>query len=546
MSDQFPGLIKLIHDRFTARPEKVAYTFLEESGTSRTLTYGTLHRKASAIANYLMSGERDEQPRALLVYSPGFDFITALFACFLSNTIAIPIAIPKPKTTDLFRHFMSHARPHFILTSADLAPRMEKLMTTAEIQACPLISTDTLEAMPAGIAPHFRGGETAIIQYTSGTTTNPKGVLVNFDQIALNLGAIKQHFHLAPSSVCFSWLPHYHDMGLIDGLLTPMFNDCTGLVCSPLNVVANPLRWMEIITTHKVTHTGGPNFFFDLCTARIAAPALESIDLRSLSHVYVSAEPVRKKTLENFATHFGKVGFSLNMFTPGYGLAEATLMVTCKPIHSALHFLTFEGKTHVGLGYPVPGIDIRISHPETQQDVEEGKPGEICLNGPTITRGYYQNQSQTSKSFTTLLKGNVASPYFKTGDIGILKEGELYVIGRLKDTLIVRGLKYQPEDLEYVITNSHASLAAMFGAVFTTDEESGEKLIVLQEIKKESTAPAAEIKHAIKKSVFESFGLTVFDIILLPFGKIARTTSGKIKRSDNRLRYLKGEFSEFA
>lgn len=419
-------------------------------------------------------------------------------------------------------------------------------MGAENLEKCILLATDKVEPSVSDENRDCAQDSTAIIQYTSGTTTKPKGVIISFENILLNLKAIQQHFHLSQQSICFSWLPHYHDMGLIDGLLTPFFNNCIGILCSPVHVVADPKRWMEIITQFKVTHTGGPNFFFDLCTNRINISIEDKMDLRSLSHVYVSAEPVRKETLKKFTRTFSRFGFTENLFTPGYGLAEATLMVTCKNIRTNLNYYTFDGNTQVALGCPIPGIDIRIVNPETSEEVAEGTTGEICLCGPTISTGYYKAPEATRQSRINLLKDNLLKPYLKTGDVGALKHGELFVMGRLTDTLIINGLKYQPEDLEYVIARAHPSIASMTCAAFCVEKENTTRLIVVQEIKKSNIESAEEVKASIKNSIFEAFGLPVFVVILLAEGRILKTTSGKVMRNKNRIMYLQNEFIELA
>ncbi len=539
-----PELIRLFLQRVKINPDKAAFHFLQDSGKTIELTYQNLYEKSGAVARILEQRKNDSATRALLIYSPGVDFIIALFACFLSSITAIPIAIPRPRTKELFLHFLNHANPHFILTSANHETRIKKLIPD-DIASNQFIITDTIPQTDEDYMPQNTANEIALIQYTSGTTTQPKGVMITFDGLAHNLRAIQQHFQLHEKSVCFSWLPHYHDMGLIDGILTPLFNDCRSILCSPSYIISNPTRWLKVINLYQVTHTGGPNFFFDLCSKRISPTIAKEFDLKSLTHVYVSAEPVRKKTLEKFAALFSASSFQLNLFTPGYGLAEATLMVTCKTPNSSLHFYVEKGQEYVGLGKPIPGMVIKILDPTTQQEISEGEVGEICLCGPSVAPGYYADKEKTSQAFVSLPTKGEIHRFLRTGDLGIMEKGELFVVGRITDTLLIRGLKYAPEDLEYIITQSHLALSASTSTVFTINQDDEEKIVVLQELKKIHDRHDLEsIRNSIKDSIYQALGLTVFDIILLPEGSILKTTSGKIKRSDTRIKYMQGKFSE--
>lgn len=547
VSEHLPELLRLFLYRVSVHPSKTAYLFIEDHGNTQELSYEELYLRASAIAQKLIKDKIEGPKRALLIYSPGFDFIISLFACFLSNTTAIPIAIPRPRTKTLFQHFLSHACPHYILTTASLEQRVKKLMEPNPASVSIFLTTDAKEKAKEGFIPPVSINKNALIQYTSGTTTKPKGVIITFENLAHNLQAIKDHFQLNEKSVCFSWLPHFHDMGLIDGILTPIFNDCIGILCSPLNVISNPLNWLQAISQYRVTHTGGPNFFFDLCTIKVTKLAIKGIDLRSLSHLYVSAEPVRKQTLKKFASTFQSCGFHENLFTPGYGLAEATLMVTCKPINSPLHYWKEnnqdQSEEYVGLGKPIAEVCIKIIDTETLEEQSDNKPGEVCLRGPSLSTGYYNDPEATTNAFVYLPENGKMITYFRTGDIGILAKDELFVIGRLKDVLLIRGLKYPPEDLEYVVSGSHPAIQAMSSVVFSIEHDNEQKIIVLQEREKmDDRSLYLEIRNCIADSIYQSFGLSVFDIILLPKGRILKTTSGKMMRSDNCTKYLKGEF----
>lgn len=541
------NLLKMFIEQLSSNPEREAYQFLSDPSSPQILTYGELIGKSEQIA--LELGLTETPKRALLIFNPGFDFIESLFGCFMSNTSAIPVAIPKPRTSELFAHFIHHAQPHFLLTTSDLSVRIRKELPD-NTRDLTLIEVDKLIERQGDFTLPEIVNDIALIQYTSGSTSHPKGVTIGFDNLHHNLKAIKDHFELTESSVCFSWLPHYHDMGLVDGLLTPLYNKCKGIITSPLTVVSNPLNWLKAIEHYKVTHTGGPNFILDLCVSKISKSEAESLDLRSLSHVYVSAEPVRKDTLENFANHFKEAGFTSNLFTPGYGLAEATLMVTCKALKKPITYLSgkgdAKGNIYTGLGMTIPGIALKIIDPVTQEEQGEDVSGEIILHGPTITKGYYNNPESTQHGFVKIEEKGQSCSYLRTGDIGFLHDGELFITGRIKDTLIIRGVQYQAEDLEYALSNCHPDISPSGTVAFGIELENEEKVVVLIELKRTARGKDAgeTIKNKVRSTLFSFFGLSIHEVILVHPGHIPKTTSGKVKRSTCRDHYLNGLFNE--
>lgn len=544
---QMPLLLERLLGYLSLYPNKIAYEFLMDEKKSRTISNKQLLDGAKTIAHQLNNS--NSAGRALLIFNPGFEFIQALFGCFLSNTSAIPIAIPKPKSIDLFKHFLAHANPDYILTTANLAERINHLET--EVQRLPtIIEVDTISTDKVSHPLPSISNDIAIIQYTSGSTANPKGVTVSFDNLYHNLVAIKNHFGLTETSVCFSWLPHYHDMGLVDGLLSPLFNQCKGIICSPLTVVANPLNWLQFIDRFKVTHTGGPNFIFELCVDKIPNESLAALNLQSLSHFYVSAEPVRKTTLEKFSYFFKNTGFKISQFTPGYGLAEATLMVTCKKRNEPLTFHTIEengfAKHYVGLGKTIPGITLKIINPATLKVLPENQQGEIVLSGSTITKGYYNDDESSQAAMMQIDEKGKSNTYLRTGDLGLLVNDELFITGRIKDTIIIRAIQYRAEDIEYVAGNCHPSLFKPGSAAFSVEVDEVEKLVVIQEIKRAywENCNQSEVSIKIREAVFNSFGLTIHDLILAPQGSIPKTTSGKIKRKDSKRQYEQIHFQK--
>ncbi|MCB0487994.1 MAG: fatty acyl-AMP ligase [Cyclobacteriaceae bacterium] len=516
-------------------PDQVVYSLVGDDHSTSKLTARELLQGVQSTASTL-SGSK----RALLIFDTGFEFVYGLLGCFLSRVVAIPIAIPKPKTQELFKHFLVHAQPDAIITSPSLRPRIDQLIPSDIRDTIKLLEVKNGDGLTEGLELPD-GDDIALIQYTSGSTSQPKGVTISFSNLEHNLQAIKTHFGLNKESVCFSWLPHYHDMGLIDGLLSPLYNQCKGVIASPRTVVANPIVWLKAIENFRITHTGGPNFILDLCVDKVNKADAEKLDLSSLTHIYVSAEPVRKNTLDRFANHFKSTGFKSNHFTPGYGLAEATLMVTCKSRNAKLNYLSPDNTlaTYVGLGLPIPGIDIQIIDPDSGQLLKEGQQGEIILHGPTITKGYFNDPEKTTEVNFTIDIDDESRTYLRTGDIGLLSGGELFVTGRLKDTIIIRGAQYFAEDLEYVTSLSSDIFLRSACAAFSIEYDQIEKIVIMQEVKKSADRFSSdETAERIRGNIFDHFGLSVHDILFMAQGSIPKTTSGKIRRGECKKLYL--------
>lgn len=536
-------LIERIFSHLSANPSHTAYQYISNTKV-HLFTNGQVLQKSIAVANSLQIVEKKFPKKALLVFNPGLDFISSLLGCMLANVIATPIPIPKPRTRELFQYFLHHLQPDFLFTNSELAPRVHHLLSTDEELGFNIIQVDQLASEKVVLENPAGQQDIALIQYTSGTTHHPKGVVITYDNLLANLIAIQQHFGLSNSSTTFSWLPHYHDMGLVDGLLTPLFNQCTGILTSPYQVVSSPISWLKAIEKYQVTHTGCPNFILDLCVDKIPKNVASQLNLQSLSHLYVSAEPVRKKTLERFASHFRKAGFKPTMFTPGYGLAEATLMVTCKnPGEDLKIFFTQHGE-YVSLGNPIPKLELKIIDSVSAKILPEGEIGEVIISGPTIMKGYYQDAKKNQQVFLEL-DGIENKTYLRTGDLGFMQKGELAITGRIKDTLIVYGTQYHAEDLEYVVADTCIDFMKSGCAVFSIEFDGTEQPVVIQEVKRNAVhAPGITAKKGlIQDALFNYFGLKAYDILMVRQGSIPKTTSGKIRRVECKNLYLRGQFN---
>ena len=527
-------IISLLQDRAKQLPHVVQFTFLINDEQQKIATNLDLYQKVHSAASAL-SKQANNEP-VILMYGPGLDFVIGLLACLASGNIAVPIAIPKPQQLDQTRKILSNSKAQVILSEKSLIERFE-----SEFPGLRWTELETHHPH-AKYFPTKKKEDVAIIQYTSGSTGVPKGVSVTYQNLSHNILAIIDHFGLTAKSISMSWLPHYHDMGLIDGILQPLITGCHGILTSPRQVIGKPEFWLDCISKYKVTHTGGPNFFFNHCVDKIKENS--DWDLSSLRAVYVSAEPVRLETLEKFAEKFQPSGFIKSMFTPGYGLAECTLMVSCKRAGTPLKFADFKLPTgtvrSVALGHPIPEIELKIIEPETQQEVAREAPGEVWVKWPSCAKGYWNNPKETKNSYIQLGK---TQGWVKTGDIGIVKDAQLYLVGRLKDLIIINGVNHYAEDLEYTISSRIADLARESCLAFSIEQAEKEELVILIKVlSKTAVSDLRKLKNDANSILFHEFGLAGVNIYFHTGPAYAKTTSGKIKRDFNKTLFLRGTF----
>jgi len=552
------NIVDILTNRAKQTPNATAFIFLYDGQNESRITYSELLNCAQKIAVDLKS-TKNQPTNAILIYPTGLDFIIAFLACMMSKTVAIPLAVPKPGSLHLLKNVIKNDQPDHLLCSNRISQYLQgidpSLMRSITCVTTDQTTDDSLKLPFQNIEEE----DMAFLQYTSGSTGNPKGVKVSHFNLMHNLEAIKSHFQLSEKSVSFSWLPHYHDMGLVDGILGPIYCGCLGILMAAEKIVGEPVRWLEAISKYRVTHTGGPNFMFDLCREKISPEQKKSMDLSSLKDIYVSAEPVRKTTLVNFTQAFAKQGFSLDKFTPGYGLAEATLMVSCKKINEECRFLDLDknalkhhqlkivndGSTNVqtlvGLGEPVPYLEVMIIDPDTGKSAEEDQVGEIWLSGPSVAQGYWNNTELTNETFNNQIDGIPDSNFLRTSDLGFLYQGQLFITGRLDDVIVMRGAKYYPEDIEYLVQYCHPQLRKGGGIAFQLERNGSDQLVILHELCADipKNANSSEIYKDIRYAVFNHFGLTVFDIVLLEPGTLQKTSSGKPRR-----RYCKNQYAQ--
>jgi FkbH-like protein len=554
-SNSLPStLVELLRERARQTPDRELYVFLyngEEVG--ERLCAGEFDLRARAIAAWLQSREAAGRT-VLLAYPPGLEFATAFFGCLYAGAIGVPGYIPgSRRDTNRLAAIAYDAQARLALTS-----------TKCDFdEKFPQIEWGRTEALPSGLAadwkePSIGSNNLAYLQYTSGSTDSPRGVMITHGNVLANLRYIDEDFGHTQDSVSVTWLPHFHDMGLVYGLLQPLYGNFRCVMMSPGAFIQRPARWLRAISVYKATHSGGPNFAYDLCLRRVGEADRREIDLSSWQVAFNGAEPVRAETLEQFAETFGGCGFRRDAFYPAYGLAEATLKVATpnsrqQPVIRAFSSTLLRSNRAVetdpsnesavrlvGCGLPSFGTSVVIADVEADRECAAGEIGEILVSGPAVAAGYWLRAEESELTFRRRLKDRPGDQFLRTGDLGVVHRDQLFVTGRLKELIIIRGQNFYPQDLETTVEHSHPALRPGFGAAFTIEVQGREGLAISYELTRGYRAAVEDVVSAIRRAVAAEHGLTVYAVILLKPGGIPKTTSGKIQRFLCRDAFLSG------
>lgn len=577
LSNQFSTLIDLLRFRAGHQASQVAYTFLQDGETQAgTLTYQELDQRAQVIATRLQlmvpSGER-----ALLLYPPGLEYIAAFFGCLYAGVVAVPAYPPRPNhSMARLQSIFRDAQPKLALTTTAILTGLErKLEQPSGLKTLTWIATDKIGENHAysWADPCIESQSVAFLQYTSGSTAAPKGVMISHENLLHNLQLISQCFGHKSHSKGVIWLPPYHDMGLIGGILAPLYAGFLVVLMSPLIFLQRPVRWLKAISHYQATTSGGPNFAYDLCVQKINADDLVGVDLSSWEVAFNGAEPIQADCLERFADKFEPYGFRREAFYPCYGMAEATLIIS-GGLRSALPVIdTFDraslehhqvklgsnhggdirkdGRKLVGCGQTLPEQEIIIVHPEKLTPCQASEVGEIWVRGPSIAKGYWNQPEKTQQTFEAYLADMDTGPFMRTGDLGFIADRELYVTGRLKDLIIINGQNHYPQDIEKTVEQSHPCLRLHCSAAFSIDIKHRETLVIAAEVERRymrhqrCRLNKEAVISAIREAIARQHHLSVHDILLLKFGSIPKTSSGKIQRYACRLGFLWGTLATF-
>ncbi len=550
------SLVELLRSRAAGQADQRAYTFLVDGkAQGACLTYGELDRRARAIAAWLQSaGACDE--RVLLLFPPGLDYIAAFFGALYAKAIAVPAYPPRMnRNFDRLEAIIADARPAVALTTNRILPQIEPMFEHAQLLKS--VQWQTADDLPDGLAQEWREplveGETlAFLQYTSGSTAKPKGVMVSHENLLHNERMIKRAFQQTADSVIVGWLPLFHDMGLIGNVLQPLYLGAHCILQAPVTFLQSPFTWLEAISHYAGTTSGGPNFAYDLCARKVSDEQRETLDLSSWTVAFSGSEPVRKETLDRFAAAFAPCGFRKEAFYACYGLAEATLFVTgglkmagpkvlpvgqqalqknqATVVRDASDHAD-EARYMVGCGHAWLEQKVVIVDPESSAKCPDGQIGEIWVGGSSIAQGYWDRPEESAQVFGAYLADPCEGPFLRTGDLGFLHDGELFITGRLKDLIIIRGRNHYPQDIEQTVERSYTGLHAGNGAAFSIEVDGEERLVVVQEIGRRYQHNNLEAAiRAIRQAVAEEHELQLYAAAIIKQGTIPKTSSGKIQR----------------
>ena len=576
MTHDFGSLVAMLRHRALHQGSSRAYTFLADGETENAvLTYEQLDRRARAIAAALADRGASPGDRVILLYPPGLDFITAFFGAIYAGVIAVPCYPPHrsqlARSLPRLTAILANADPSVVLCPAEVAALSAWVAHDPVPGALPWVATDTLgdDAAASWKEPDVGPSTLAFLQYTSGSTAAPRGVMVTHGNLLHNLAVANHVEENDADSVSVSWLPVIHDMGLIEGVLEPAYAGYPAYLMSPATFLQRPIRWLRAITKYRATNSGGPNFAYDLCARKVDAAQRGQLDLSSWRVAYNGAEPIRSGTLTAFIETFRDCGFRWQSFYPVYGLAESTLVVTsgCRnyqPVfldadasalcHGRIEEVSPDASSRrvslVSSGPPTFGSRVLIVNPDTCRRCARREIGEIWLSSPSVTKGYWRREEETSQTFGAMLADDGSGPYLRTGDLGALIDGELFVAGRLKDLLIVRGFKHYPQDLELTVERQHPAIRPGCTAVFALEAHDDERIAVAAELDprrlditrmnppevfaapsllREGARAISELIATIRRAVAEIHGVQLHTVALLRPGALPKTSSGKIR-----------------
>ncbi len=566
----------VLRERASLQPNDVAFTYIDydHNGTAvtETLTWAQLNRQAANIAAELsVCGAPGD--RAVILAPQGLDYITAFVAALQTGLIAVPLSVPQPGDHDeRITSVLRDTDPAVVLTTSAAADDVaEYARTTASNPT--VIAVDALEETSRK-RPRLRADssqEIAYLQYTSGSTREPAGVMITNRNLSANFEQIYADFFVdfgkvaPPDTTVVSWLPLYHDMGLLLGLCVPILGGLRTVLMSPMSFLQSPARWVQLMASHTNVMSSAPNFAFELAVRRTTDADMAGYDLGNVLGLLSGSERVHPATLRRFTDKFSKYGFRDTSIRPSYGLAEAVVYVATRRPGDPPEIAHFEseklsighakrctnasGTPLVSYGKPESNT-VRIVDPDTFRECPAGTTGEIWVHGENVAKGYWNKPEETERTFGGTLvapsQGTPEKPWLRTGDLGFISEGELFIMGRVKDLLIVYGRTHYPEDIEATIQEISGGRCA---AISIAEDGGTEELVTIVEVKQKGDSPDeinarfAAMKRDITSAISETHGLRVADLVLVAPGSLPVTTSGKIRRSTCVEHYRSGQFT---
>jgi acyl-CoA synthetase (AMP-forming)/AMP-acid ligase II len=570
---EWQSFVALLRHRASTQSQQTGYLFLRDNNPEKELeqlSYAQLDQKSRAIAAVLQTSGEPGQ-RVLLLHQPGLDFIASFFGCLYAGAIAVttyPVHRGRlkqalPRICDLLKD----AECSTVLTTAEMSEGFTTAWNEVIGEHAPLVvASDTIGLNEAEKwrAPAVGRDSVAFLQYTSGSTSSPRGVAVTHGNMLHNSELIARGFESDSRSMGISWLPPYHDMGLIGGIIKPLFVGFPVVILSPYAFLQQPYRWLQTITKVRATVTGGPNFAYDLCVRKVTREQCETLDLSSWKVAFNGAEPIHPETMERFATIFSSCGFNPRAFYPCYGLAESTLYVTGGKALTGPRYLQVDrskleqgrvaaarrgdedAKVLVGCGHASAEQKVVIVDPRSRRKCPDGRVGEVWISGPSVAAGYWNRPQESAKVFCARLADSGEGPFLRTGDLGFLEDGELFVTGRIKDLIIINGRNLYPQDVEITAQASHPGLQPFAGVAFAVEHSGQERLVIAQEVQREFLrSNSADMLAAIRQAVARDYDVQAYAVALLKPGQVPRTSSGKVRRTLCRESLLAGKLETF-
>lgn len=569
------SLVDLLAQHAAHHPDRTAYRYLvtgDCDGEIQEISYGRLADRSRAVAAWLQ--ERGlSGTRAMLLYPPGLEFVCGYLGCLAAGVVAVPGVPPQGRAQNhraltRMRRLIADADAKVILGSREIITALSGMAEhLPELADLTCVATEDIpgEAATVWREPDLTADSVAFLQYTSGSTAAPRGVMVTHGNLLDNERILTESMGHTPDTIeeyghemFVSWLPVYHDMGLIGPVLNTVYLGVTATLFSPLHFLQQPQRWLTAISRYRPHTSGGPNFAYELCLKHAGPALLDGLDLSSWKAAVNGAEPVRAATLRRFTETFAPAGFRGEAHHPCYGLAESTLMVTGSTVQAPTTLLQpSEAGPHAGrtdaaavsCGRPGRHVTLVIADPQRHEELPEGEVGEIWVRGASVAKGYWRNALATRETFRATLAGHEGR-FLRTGDLGFLRDGELFVTGRLKDLIVIDGRNHYPQDLELTAEMAHPALRPGCAAAFSVDVGGGgvggEQPVIVAEIAPDAAPEAEKIIDAVHSGIGEDHGLSVRDVVLVEPGTIPKTSSGKIQRHATRAAYLDGTLAVVA
>jgi acyl-CoA synthetase (AMP-forming)/AMP-acid ligase II len=564
-------LVDRLEENALLIPDTTAYRFLCDDGAQQAITFRDLNRRVQAVAAAL-EAKFDAGERSLLLFTPGLDFIVGFLGSLAAGLIAVPANVPhKNRATERLKTVLVDSDPAVVLTCDALREQISQQLPINELRH-PVTTTGELEKTRASL----RRGRVvdprsiAFLQYTSGSTEKPRGVAITHANLIFNEHQITHSFQQKSESLMVSWLPLFHDMGLIGCVLQPLFVGYEAVLLSPLTFLRNPVSWLKAISDFRATTTGAPNFAYEHCVRTITPSQKRDLDLSSLEIAFNASEPIRYETLERFTEAFKQCGFRREMFFLAYGLAEATVFVSGGPPLSSPQSLTVcaraleehqvrsvppdshTARRLMSCGLIAKGTDVAIVDPDSRLVCTPTTVGEIWISSESVAKGYWNQVEASQNAFEARLSEDDGKRYLRTGDTGIIHDGAIFVVGRIKDIIIVRGRKVYPQDIERAVETALAIERSNSVAAFALENDEGEGVGLMIEndrepvAKADASASAARVDNRpkanrlgqnetiildrVREAVAREFDVAVHAVYFVEFGAFPRTSSGKLQR----------------